>query len=239
MNQTAVSRIWRAFGLKPHLTEAFKLSTDPQCIDKVRDIVGLYLNPPEAALVLCVDAKTQVQALDRTAPVLPLGPGVAERRTHDYRRHGTTNLYAALDLASGKVITKLTDRHRAIELRRFLARIDHAVPPELDVHLICDNSSTHKTPAIQRWLVAHPRFQLHFTPTYSSWLNLVERWFAELTTKWLRRGSHRSVAELEQAIQAWIDTWNNQPRPFVWTKTADEILDTIAHYCHRINDSGH
>jgi transposase len=239
MNQTAVSRIWRAFGLKPHLTEAFKLSTDPQFIDKVRDIVGLYLNPPQAALVLCVDEKTQVQALDRTAPVLPLLPGVAERRTHDYRRHGTTNLYAALDVASGLVITELTDRHRAIEFKRFLHRIDQQVPAGLAVHVICDNSSTHKTPAIQRWLVAHPRFQLHFTPTDSSWLNLVERWFAELTTKWLRRGSHRSVAELEHAIQAWIDTWNRQPRPFVWTKTADQVLDAIAHYCHRINDSGH
>jgi transposase len=239
MNQTAVSRIWRAFGLKPHLTEAFKLSTDPQFIDKVRDIVGLYLNPPQAALVLCVDEKTQVQALDRTAPVLPLLPGVAERRTHDYRRHGTTNLYAALDLASGKVITELTDRHRAIDFKRFLTRIDQQVPAGLAVHVICDNSSTHKTPAIQRWLVAHPRFQLHFTPTYSSWLNLVERWFAELTTKWLRRGTHRSVSELEHAIQTWIDTWNRQPRPFVWTKTAEQILDAIAHYCHRINDSGH
>jgi transposase len=239
MNQTAVSRIWRAFGLKPHLTEAFKLSTDPQFIDKVRDIVGLYLNPPQAALVLCVDEKTQVQALDRTAPVLPLLPGVAERRTHDYRRHGTTNLYAALDLASGKVITELTDRHRAIDFKRFLTRIDQQVPAGLAGQVICDNSSTHKTPAIQRWLVAHPRFQLHFTPTYSSWLNLVERWFAELTTKWLRRGTHRSVSELEHAIQTWIDTWNRQPRPFVWTKTAEQILDAIAHYCHRINDSGH
>jgi transposase len=239
MNQTAVSRIWRAFGLKPHLVDTFKLSTDPQFIDKVRDIVGLYLNPPEAALVLCVDEKTQVQALDRTAPVLPLLAGTPQRATHDYRRHGVTNLYAALDLASGKIITELTDRHRAIELRRFLTRIDQAVPADLAVHVICDNSSTHKTPAIQRWLLAHPRVQLHFTPTDSSWLNLVERWFAELTTKWLRRGSHRSVAELEHAIQAWIDTWNQQPRPFVWTKTADQILDSIAHYCHRINDSGH
>jgi transposase len=239
MNQTAVSRIWRAFGLKPHLTEAFKLSTDPQFIDKVRDIVGLYLNPPQAALVLCVDEKTQVQALDRTAPVLPLRPGTPQRATHDYRRHGTTNLYAALDVASGQVICELTDRHRAIEFKRFLARIDQQVPAGLAVHVICDNSSTHKTPAIQRWLVAHPRFQLHFTPTSSSWLNLVERWFAELTTKWLRRGSHRSVAELEHAIQNWTDTWNDNPRPFVWTKTADQILDTIAHYCHRINDSGH
>jgi transposase len=239
MNQTAVSRIWRAFGLKPHLTEAFKLSTDPQFIDKVRDVVGLYLNPPEAALVLCVDEKTQVQALDRTAPVLPLLPGVAERRTHDYRRHGTTNLYAALDVASGNVIAELTPRHRAVEFKRFLARIDQAVPAELGVHVICDNSSTHKTPAIQRWLLAHPRIQLHFTPTYSSWLNLVERWFAELTTKWLRRGTHRSVPELEQAIQGWINTWNEAPRPFVWTKTADQILDSIAIYCQRINDTGH
>jgi transposase len=237
MSQTAVSRIWRAFGLKPHLVETFKLSTDPQFIDKVRDIVGLYLNPPEAALVLCVDEKTSVQALDRTAPILPLLPGTPQRATHDDTRHGTTNLYAALDVASGNVITELTARHRAIEFRRFLARIDQAVPAALAVHMICDNSSTHTTPAIQRWLVAHPRFQLHFTPTSSSWLNLVERFIAELTTKWLRRGSHRSVAELEQAIQSWIDTWNQDPRPFVWTKTADEILDTIATYCQRINNS--
>src|SRR4051794_6226558 len=222
MNQTAVSRIWRAFGLKPHLAEAFKLSTDPQFIDKVRDVVGLYLNPPDAALVLCVDEKTQVQALDRTQPVLPMLPGTPERRTHDYVRHGTTNLYAALDVASGKVISQLTARHRAVEFRRFLAHLDRSVPANLTVHVIADNSSTHKTPAIQRWLTAHPRFQLHFTPTYSSWLNLVERWFAELTTKWLRRGTHRSVTELEQAIRSWIDTWNDNPRPFVWTKTADE-----------------
>src|SRR5215212_3497045 len=238
-NQTAVSRIWRAFGLKPQLTEAFKLATDPQFIDKVRDLVGLYLNPPQAALVLCVDEKTQVQALDRTAPVLPRLPGVAERRTHDDRGHGPTNLDAALDVASGKVITELTDRHRAIEFKRFLHRIDQQVPAGLAVQVICDNSSTHKTPAIQRWLVAHPRFQLHVTPTYSSWLNLVERWFAELTTKWRRRGTHRSVSELEHAIQTWIDTWNRQPRPFVWTKTPDQILNAIAHYGHRINDSGH
>jgi transposase len=239
MSQTAVSRIWRAFGLRPHLTEAFKLSTDPQFIEKVRDVVGLYLNPPEAALVLCVDEKTSVQALDRTAPILPLLPGVPQRATHDYRRHGTTNLYAALDVASGKVVSQMTARHRAVEFKRFLTRIDQAVPADLGVHVVCDNSSTHKTPAIQRWLVAHPRFQLHFTPTYSSWLNLVERWFAELTSKWLRRGTHRSVADLEQAIQSWIDTWNDNPRPFVWAKTADEILDTIATYCQRINDSGH
>jgi transposase len=239
MSQSAISRIWRAFGLKPHLIDTFKLSTDPQFIEKVRDIVGLYLNPPQAALVLCVDEKTQVQALDRTAPILPLLPGVPQRQTHDYTRHGTTNLYAALDVASGTVITEMTARHRAVEFRRFLAHIDQAVPADLAVHVICDNSSTHKTPAIGRWLVAHPRFLLHFTPTYRSWLNLVERWFAELTSIWLRRGSQRSVAELTASIQSWTDTWNADPRPFVWTKTADEILDTIAHYCHRINDSGH
>jgi transposase len=239
MSQSAISRIWRAFGLKPHLVETFKLSTDPQFIDKVRDIVGLYLNPPEAALVLCVDEKTQVQALDRTAPILPLLPGTPQRATHDYARHGTTNLYAALEVASGKVIAQLTSRHRAIEFKRFLTVVDDAVPQGLDVHVICDNSSTHKTPAIQRWLVAHPRFQLHFTPTYSSWLNLVERWFAELTTKWLKRGTHRSVTQLQASIQSWIEAWNQNPRPFVWTKTADEILDTIATYCQRINDSGH
>jgi transposase len=239
MSQSAISRIWRAFGLKPHLVDTFKLSTDPQFIDKVRDVVGLYLNPPQAAMVLCVDEKTSVQALDRTAPVLPLLPGVPQRATHDYTRHGTTNLYAALDVASGRVISQMTARHRAVEFKRFLDRVDSQVPARLQVHVICDNSSTHKTPAIQRWLVRHPRFHVHFTPTYSSWLNLVERWFAELTTKWLRRGTHRSVQELTRSIQAWIDTWNQDPRPFVWTKTADEILETIASYCQRINDSGH
>ena len=203
MSQTSISRLWRALGLKPHLVDTFKLSTDPQFIDKVRDIVGLYLNPPEAALVLCVDEKTQVQALDRTQPVLPLLPGTPQRATHDDRRHGTTNLYAALDVASGKVIAQMTARHRAIEFRRFLDLVDRQVPAGLAVHVICDNSSTHKTPAIQRWLTAHPRFRLHFTPTYSSWLNLVERWFAELTTKWLQRGTHRSVAELTGSMQSW------------------------------------
>jgi transposase len=239
MSQSAISRIWRAFGLKPHLVDTFKLSTDPQCIDKVRDVVGLYLNPPQAAMVLCVDEKTQVQALDRTAPVLPLLPGTPQRASHDYVRHGTTNLYAALDVASGKVISQLTARHRSVEFKRFLDRVQAQVPAGLAIHVICDNSSTHKTPAIQRWLLSHPGVHLHFTPTYSSWLNLVERWFAELTSKWLGRGSHRSVAELEHSIQTWIDTWNDDPRPFVWTKTADEILDTIATYCQRINDSRH
>jgi transposase len=239
MSQSAVSRIWRAFGLKPHQAESFKLSPDPQFIDKVRDIVGLYLNPPDAAVVFCVDEKTQIQALDRTAPVFPLLPGTPERRTHDYVRHGTTNLYAALDVASGNVIADLSSRHRAEEFRRFLNLIDRNVPADLDVHVVVDNSSTHKTPAIQRWLVRHPRFTLHFTPTHSSWLNLVERWFAELTRKWLKRGTHRSTRELTASIRTWIQLWNDEPKPFVWHKTADEILDNLANYCARISDSGH
>jgi len=239
MSQSAVSRIWRAFGLKPHLAESFKLSPDPLFVEKVRDIVGLYLNPPEAAVVLCVDEKSQIQALDRTSPVLPLLPGVPERRTHDYVRHGTTNLYAALDLASGTVIADLTPRHRAEEFRRFLQRIDREVPEDLEVHVVVDNSSTHKAPTVKRWLVRHPRFRLHFTPTYSSWLNLVERWFAELTTKWLRRGTHRSTRDLIASIRTWVTNWNDDPRPFVWHKTADEILDGLAAYCGRISDSAH
>jgi transposase len=239
MSQSAISRIWRAFGLKPHLVESFKLSPDPLFIDKVRDVVGLYLNPPDAAVVLCADEKSQIQALDRTAPVLPLVPGTPQRRTHDYRRHGTTNLYAALDVASGTVIADMTPRHRAEEFRRFLNLIDRSVPDGLDVHVVVDNNATHKTPAIQRWLLRHPRFTLHFTPTYSSWLNLVERWFAELTNKWLKRGTHRSTRELVASIRTWIEQWNDQPRPFVWHKTADEILDNLAAYCDRISDSGH
>jgi transposase len=239
MSQSAVSRIWRAFGLKPHQTEAFKLSPDPQFIDKVRDIVGLYLNPPEAAVVLCVDEKAQIQALDRSAPVLPLMPGVPARRSHDYIRHGTTNLYAALDVASGQVLAEMSRRHRAEEFRRFLNLIDNSVPTHLDVHVVLDNSSTHKTPSIQRWLVRHPRFTLHFTPTYSSWLNLVERWFAELTTKSIKRGNHRSVRDLVASIRTWVANWNDDPKPFLWHKSADQILDSLAAYCQRINDSGH
>jgi transposase len=239
MSQSAVSRIWRAFGLKPHQTESFKLSPDPQFIDKVRDIVGLYLNPPEAAVVMCVDEKSQIQALDRSAPILPLMPGVPERRTHDYVRNGTTNLYAALDVASGQVISDMSPRHRAEEFRRFLNLIDAAVPADLDVHVVLDNSSTHKTPSIQRWLVRHPRFTLHFTPTYSSWLNLVERWFAELTTKWIKRSAHRSVRDLVASLRTWIANWNEDPKPYVWHKTADEILDSLANYCQRISNSGH
>ncbi len=239
LSQSAVSRIWRAFGLQPHRQESWKLSRDPLFIDKVRDVVGLYLNPPERAVVLCVDEKSQIQALDRTAPIFPMMPGTPARASHDYKRAGTTSLYAALDLTTGKVIGSLHARHRAVEFRKFLVTIDRQVPAELDVHLILDNVSTHKTPAIRNWLAAHPRFHLHFTPTSSSWLNLVERWFSELTTKNLRRGTHRSVRELNADIRAWIATWNDNPRPYVWTKTADQILDSIARYCTRINDSGH
>ena len=239
LTQTAVSRIWRAFGLQPHRQDTFKLSRDPLFVDKVHDVVGLYLNPPERAVVLCVDEKSQIQALDRTAPILPMLPGVPERATHDYRRAGTSSLYAALDLTTGKVIGALHSRHRAIEFKQFLQTINRDVPAELDVHVVLDNSSTHKTPAIQRWLAAHPRFVLHFTPTSSSWLNLVERWFAELTTKKLRRGAHRSVRALNADIRAWIETWNDDPKPYVWTKTADQILDNLTQYLNRINDSGH
>jgi transposase len=239
LNQTAISRIWRAFGLKPHRSEHFKLSPDPQFVEKVRDIVGLYLNPPEAAVVLCVDEKSQIQALERSAPILPLMPGVPERRTHDYVRNGTTNLYAALDAASGKVIAETAPRHRAEEFRRFLNLIERSVPEGLGVHVVLDNSSTHKTPAIRRWLRRHPRFTLHFTPTYSSWLNLVERWFAELSEKWIKRGSHRSVRDLVASIRTWIANWNEDPKPYVWHKSAEEILESLAAYCQRINDSGH
>jgi transposase len=234
-----VSRIWRAFGLKPHLVDSFKLFPDPHFVERVWDVVGLYLNPPEGALVLCVDEKTPVRALDRTAPILPLRPGPPERRTRDYRRNGTTNLYAALDIASGKVIADMTERHRALEFRRFLNLINRNVPEDLDVHVVVGNPSTHKTPEIHRWLLRHSRFTLHFTPTYSSWTNLVERWFAELTNKWLRRGTHRSTKELEASINDWIDTGNEDLTPFVWHKSADEILDTLAAYCARISDSGH
>jgi transposase len=239
MSQSAVSRIWRAFGLAPHRQESWKLSKDPQFIDKVRDVVGLYLDPPEAAVVLCVDEKSSIQALDRTAPVLPMLPGVPARASHDYVRGGTSSLYAALDVNSGQVIGSLHARHRAIEFKKFLATIDRAVPAKYTVHVVLDNASTHKTPAIKRWLLAHPRFVLHFTPTSSSWLNLVERWFGELTTKKLQRGTHRSVRALNADIRAWIDTWNDNPRPYVWTKTADQILDSITRYCTRINDSRH
>jgi transposase len=239
LTQSAVLRIWQAFGLQPHRQQTWKLSKDPQFIDKVKDVVGLYLNPPERAVVLCVDEKSQIQALDRTAPILRMLPGTPARASHGYKRAGTSRLYAALDLTTGQVIGRLHARHRAIEFKKFLQAIDREVPAHLDVHLVLDNSSTHKTPAVQKWLLAHPRFALHFTPTSSSWLNLVERWFAELTNKLLRRGAHRSVQALNRDIRAWIETWNQDPKPFVWTKTADEILDSIARYCNRINESRH
>src|SRR3954468_2430958 len=239
LTQTAVSRIWRAFGLQPHRQDTFKLSKDPLFVEKVHDVVGLYLNPPERAVVLCVDEKSQLQALNRTAPIWPRRPGVPERATHDYRRAGTSSLYAALDLSTGKVIGALHSRHRAIEFKQFLQAIDREVPAELAVHLVLDNSSTHRTPTIQRWLLAHPRFTLHFTPTSSSWLNLVERWFGELTSKLLKRGTHRSVQALNSDIRAWIETWNDDPRPYIGTNPAEQILDSTRRYCDRINDSRH
>ncbi len=239
LSRSTVHRIWRAFALQPHRTETFKLSKDPLFIDKVRDIVGLYLNPPDRALVLCVDEKSQIQALDRTQPLLPMRPGQVERRTHDYVRHGTTSLFAALDTKTGKLIGQMHRRHRAIEFRKFLDTIDAATPGDLDVHLILDNYGTHKTPVIHRWLAKRPRYHLHFTPTGASWLNLVERWFAKLTQKQLKRGTHRSTRELEAAIAHYLAVTNADPTPFVWTKTADEILASLARFCHRISGTGH
>jgi transposase len=239
MSQSSISRIWRAFGLSPHKVEHFKLSRDPLFVQKVRDVVGLYLDPPERALVLCCDEKSQIQALDRTQPILPMMPGNPQRASHDYTRHGTTTLFAALDLASGKVFGSLRRRHRSVEFRAFLNELNRQVPADLDVHLILDNYATHKTPAIQRWLVRHPRFHMHFTPTSASWLNLVERWFAELTNKQLRRSTYRSVHDLETDIRDWMRQWNDQPKPFIWVKTADEILEALASYCERISDSEH
>ncbi|MGP3685603.1 IS630 family transposase [Streptomyces sp. IBSNAI002] len=239
LSQSTVSRIWRAFGLQPHRSETFKLSTDPYFVDKVHDVVGLYLDPPERALVFCVDEKSQIQALDRSQPVLPMMPAVPERRTADYVRHGTTTLFAALEVATGKVIGSLHRRHRAEEFKKFLVKLDKEMPAGLEIHLVLDNYATHKTPDIKKWLLAHPRFHLHFTPTGSSWLNLVERWFAELTTKRIRRGVHKSVQALEKDIRDWIATWNSDPKPYAWTKTADDILERLASYLNRIPDSGH
>jgi len=235
----SVMRIWHAFGLQPHRQQTWKLSKDPQLIEKVHDICGLYLNPPERAVVLAVDEKSQIQALDRTSPTLPMLPGTPQRATHDYERNGTTSLYAALNIGSGEVIGSLHQRHRAVEFLKFLKTIDAHVPQHLDVHLVLDNASSHKTPTVRRWLAQHPRFVLHFTPTSSSWINLVERWFGELTTKLLKRGQHRSVRALNAEIRDWIDTWNENPRPYVWTKTADQILDSIKRYCQRINQTAH
>ncbi len=234
LSKSTIGRIWKKFDLKPHLQDAFKLSTDPQFVDKVVDVVGLYHNPPEKAVVLCVDEKSRFQALDRSQPVLPMMPGMPERRTHDYLRHGITSLFAAFNIADGTVIGELHRRHRAIAFKKFLTAIDKAVPVGLDVHLVCDNYVTHKTPEIQKWLARHPRFHVHFTPTGSSWINQVERWFGLLTDKLIRRGVHTSVQALENDIRDWIDTWNENPRPFAWTKTADEILKSLADYLARI-----
>jgi transposase/uncharacterized protein YerC len=239
LSRSTIGRIWRAFELKPHLTDTFKLSNDPLFVEKVYDVVGLYLNPPDAAVVLCVDEKSQVQALARSQPAFPMMPGMPEKRTHDYLRHGTTSLFAALNTADGTVISSLHRRHRTIEFKKFLTKIDTQVPEHLDVHLICDNYGTHKSPAIARWLKRHPRFHMHHTPTYSSWINQVERWFAYLTDDLLRRSDHRSVRALENDIRQWVDAWNENPKPFMWTKTAEQILESLARLLQRINGAGH
>jgi transposase len=234
LSKSTIGRIWQKFELTPHLTDSFKLSTDPQFVAKVVDVVGLYHNPPERAVVLCVDEKSQIQALDRSQPVLPMMPGMPERRTHEDLRNGITSLFAALPIADGTVIHSLHRRHRAVEFTKFLVTIDKAVPAGLDVHLVCDNYATHKTPEIQKWLARHPRFHVHFTPTGSSWLNQVERWFGLLTDKLIRRGVHTSVQALENDIKAWIEGWNEDPKPFSWTKSAEEILDSLADYLAKI-----
>lgn len=239
VSRSTVHRIWRAFGLQPHRTETFKLSADPLFVEKVRDIVGLYLHPPDKALVLCVDEKAQSQALDRTRPLLPMRPGQVERRTHDYRRYGTTSLFAALEVKTGRVIGQLHQRHRAAEFRQFLDTVEANVPPRLDVHLILDNYGTHKTALIRRWLLKRPRFHLHFTPTGASWLNLVERWFALLTERQLRRGVHPRVHALKAAIRQYIVVTNTHPQPFKWIKTADDILGSVARFCQRTSETGH
>ena len=239
VSPATVHRIWQAHNLQPHRVETFKLSRDPDFVPKLRDIVGLYLNPPAKALVLSVDEKSQIQALDRTQPLLPMRPGQVERRTHDYVRHGTTSLFAALDAKTGVVIGQLHQRHRSIEFRKFLDTLDAAVPADLGVHLIVDNYGTHKTALIRRWLAKRPRFHLHFTPTGASWLNLVERWFALLTEKQIKRGVHPTVRALKLAIMQYLGLTNESPKPFVWTKTADEILASVARFCRRISETGH
>ena len=238
ISATSVHRIWRAFGLQPWRTETFKISPDPLLIDKIRDVAGLYLAPPANAVVFSVDEKPQIQALERTAPVLPMMPGVPERRSFDYVRHGTIDLFAALNIATGKVISKLSAQHRAVDFRDFLDQIDRHTDPALAVHVICDNLSAHKAPAVQRWLLAHPRFVLHFTPTYSSWINQVERWLAELQRRCLQRGVFCSLDDLTTALEEWIKLWNENARPFKWTKTPDQIIDRICRYCSRISISG-
>jgi transposase len=239
LSRSTIGRIWRDFGLKPHRVDTFTLSKDPLFVEKVVDVVGLYHNPPERAVVLCVDEKSQIQALDRSQPVLPIMPGTPERATHSYIRNGITTLFAAFDIADGTVIGELHRQHRATEFKKFLITIDKTVPAELDIHLVCDNYGTHKTPAVKAWLARHPRFHLHFTPTSSSWINQVERWFGFLTEQKIKRGAHQSVRALENDIRAWITDWNTHPRPFLWTKTAEEILDSLARFCRRTSDAGH
>jgi transposase len=239
LSRSTVGRIWRSFDLKPHREEGFKLSNDPLFVEKVYDVVGLYLNPPEAAVVLCVDEKSQVQALARSQPAFPMMPGMPEKRTHDYVRHGTTSLFAAFNTADGTVISSLHRRHRAVEFRKFLAKIDAQVPEHLEVHLICDNYGTHKSPTVTAWLERHPRFHMHFTPTYSSWINQVERFFAYVTTDLLQRSDHRSVHALEADLRKWIKAWNQAPRPFIWTKTAEQILESLARLLQRTTGAGH
>ena len=239
LSRSTIGRIWRDFGLKPHRVDTFTLSKDPLFVEKVVDVVGLYHNPPERAVVLCVDEKSQIQALDRSQPVLPMMPGTPERATHSYVRNGITTLFAAFDIADGTVIGELHRQHRATEFKKFLITIDKTVPAELDIHLVCDNYGTHKTPAVKAWLARHPRFHLHFTPTGSSWINQVERWFGFLTEQKIKRGAHQSVRALENDIRAWITDWNTHPRPFLWTKTAEEILDSLARFCRRTSDAGH
>jgi transposase len=239
LSKSTIGRIWRDFGLKPHRVDTFKLSTDPLFVEKVVDVIGLYHNPPERAVVLCVDEKSQVQALDRSQPVLPMMPGMPERRTHDYARNGITSLFAAFNIADGMVIGELHRQHRAVEFKKFLTTIDKAVPADLDVHLVCDNYGTHKTPIVRAWLARRPRFHMHFTPTGSSWINQVERWFGFLTDQKIRRGAHKSVQALEADIRAWIADWNTNPRAFTWTKSAEEILESLARFCRRISGAGH
>jgi transposase/transcriptional regulator with XRE-family HTH domain len=239
LSESTVGRIWRAFDLKPHRAETFKLSNDPLFVEKVYDVVGLYVNPPEAAVVLCVDEKSQVQALARSQPAFPMMPGMPEKRTHDYLRHGTTSLFAAFNTADGTVISSTHRRHRTIEFKKFLTKIATEVPGDLDVHVICDNYGTHKSPAIQRWLGQHPRFHMHYTPTHSSWINQVERWFAYLTDDLLRRSDHRSVQALEKDIRNWVAAWNENPKPFIWTKTAEQILESLSRLLQRINGGEH
>src|SRR5665811_324073 len=239
LSKSTIGRIWRTFELKPHRADNFKLSKDPLFVEKVFDVVGLYLDPPESAVVLCVDEKSQVQALARSAPVLPMMPGMPEKRTHDYVRHGVTSLFAAFNIADGTVISSTHRRHRAIEFKKFLTKIDAEVPEHLDVHLVCDNYGTHKTPAINTWLAKHPRFHMHFTPTSSSWINQVERWFGYITDQLIRRGSHASVQALEGDIRNWAKGWNEDPKPFIWTKTAEQILESLGRLLTRISGAAH